>query len=561
MLFLPLGVLGLIFARLVVGFGDGWVFTAGVTWIVDLAPEERRGQAIGIFGLAIWGGLTFGSLIGEGVYSLGGYDAVWAFATLAPSPGCSSRARSAGRPARRRSARRRGGRAGVPARPRRAAAPRRRDRRAAASGASSRRVAVRPGIALALANVGYGTMAGFVVLLLDDRGVGSGASVFTVFAGIGRREPAAARAAARTASARGCSAFGAGLAAGAAAARSSARAQTLPMALARRGRDGHGHVAALPLARAARHAPRRRRAARRGARRVHGVLRRRRRARRAVRRASSPRSAAARTTPPRSTPRRPAASAGALIGFVSSRDVPEAHGLMARVLAIRHPGGGTSGVFAQAAAQAGHVIEEWTPALAPGAAARRSADYDALRRARRRAERLRAGPLPVPDERDRVHPRLARRRAGRCSASASARSCWPRRRAARSCAREPPRARLVRRRCSPSDGARDPVLGFGSAALQRASSGTATRRGRRRARRCSRAARAALQAFRLGDGLGRPVPPRGDRGDRRGLDRGVARGRRRDDPASRVRATSARGSSRGRRTAVSCSRASRRRRA
>ena len=78
LLFLPFGVAGLIFARLVVGLGDGWVFTAGVTWIVDLAPEERRGQAIGMFGLAIWGGLTFGSVLGEGVYALGGYDAVWA---------------------------------------------------------------------------------------------------------------------------------------------------------------------------------------------------------------------------------------------------------------------------------------------------------------------------------------------------------------------------------------------------------------------------------------------------------------------------------------------------
>ena len=37
-----------------------------------------------MFGLAIWGGLTFGSVIGEGVYSLGGYDAVWALAAIAP---------------------------------------------------------------------------------------------------------------------------------------------------------------------------------------------------------------------------------------------------------------------------------------------------------------------------------------------------------------------------------------------------------------------------------------------------------------------------------------------
>ncbi len=33
---------------------------------------------------------------------------------------------------------------------------------------------------------------------------------------------------------------------------------------------------------------------------------------------------------------------------------------MARILAITHPGGGTSGVFAHAAAQSGHALEEWS---------------------------------------------------------------------------------------------------------------------------------------------------------------------------------------------------------
>src|SRR4051812_6647717 len=58
--FLPLDVPGLVLARLVLGIGDGWVFTAAATWIVDLAPESRRGQAIGIFGTSIWGGLAIG---------------------------------------------------------------------------------------------------------------------------------------------------------------------------------------------------------------------------------------------------------------------------------------------------------------------------------------------------------------------------------------------------------------------------------------------------------------------------------------------------------------------
>jgi MFS family permease len=41
---------------------------------------------------------------------------------------------------------------------------------------------LRPGLALALANVGYAALAGFIVLDLDRLGVGHGASVFTAFA-------------------------------------------------------------------------------------------------------------------------------------------------------------------------------------------------------------------------------------------------------------------------------------------------------------------------------------------------------------------------------------------
>ena len=62
---LPLGVPGLIAARLVLGAGEGTVFTAGSAWIVDLAPPERRGRVIGLYGLAVWAGLSIGPLIGE----------------------------------------------------------------------------------------------------------------------------------------------------------------------------------------------------------------------------------------------------------------------------------------------------------------------------------------------------------------------------------------------------------------------------------------------------------------------------------------------------------------
>src|SRR5687767_14910314 len=76
--YLPLDVPGLILSRLVLGVGQGWVFTAGLAWTVDLAPIERRGQAIGYFGLGVWGGLSFGPLIGELALDAGSYELVWA---------------------------------------------------------------------------------------------------------------------------------------------------------------------------------------------------------------------------------------------------------------------------------------------------------------------------------------------------------------------------------------------------------------------------------------------------------------------------------------------------
>jgi MFS family permease len=155
--FVPLGVPGLIAARLVLGMGEGFVFTAGATWTVDLAPEDSRGRSIGLFGLAIWTALTIGPVIGEGLRELGGYDAVWAFAAAAPFAGAALVALLPDSPVARRPA-------GAPRQP--WLAPE----------------AVRPGLALAMANVGYAALAGFLILHLEARGSGHGAAVFTAFA-------------------------------------------------------------------------------------------------------------------------------------------------------------------------------------------------------------------------------------------------------------------------------------------------------------------------------------------------------------------------------------------
>ena len=183
MLFLPLGVPGLVLARLVLGFGDGWIFTSGVSWVVDLTPEERRGQVIGIFGISVWGGISLGTVIGQAIYSAAGFDWVWAFATAAPLAGLlvALRIPSTVHPA------------DAPSTPEEVASaemgaplPAPAARPADPAGEAARRPwlpssAIRPGVALLFANIGFGTLAGFIVLLLDGEGIGHGAAAFTVF--------------------------------------------------------------------------------------------------------------------------------------------------------------------------------------------------------------------------------------------------------------------------------------------------------------------------------------------------------------------------------------------
>jgi MFS family permease len=157
MYLLPFGVAGLIAARLLLGAGEGAVFTAGSAWIVDLAPEERRGRVIGLYGLAVWGALSVGPLIGELIQHSLGYSAVWLFAGAAPLIGALIASRTPD-----------------PFQPMPPAADEHHS--------LIEREAVRPGLALALGSIGYATIAAFVVLHLDQRGVGHGAAVFGAFA-------------------------------------------------------------------------------------------------------------------------------------------------------------------------------------------------------------------------------------------------------------------------------------------------------------------------------------------------------------------------------------------
>jgi MFS family permease len=155
-LYLPsVGIAGLIVARLIVGAGEGAVYTAGSAWIVDLAPAERRGRVLGLYGLAVWGGLSLGPLLGQLLLDQGGYDAVWIFAGAMPLLGAliALVARDPFVPLEH-------------AEPHPLIAPE----------------AVGPGFAIALASLGYAAVATFIVLHLEARGVGHGAAVFGAFA-------------------------------------------------------------------------------------------------------------------------------------------------------------------------------------------------------------------------------------------------------------------------------------------------------------------------------------------------------------------------------------------
>lgn len=155
LLFVPAGVPGALLARLVAGVGEGVVFTAGSAWIVDLAPPQHRGRAISWYGVSVWAGMSLGPAIGSGLDAVGGYDLVWAVATVMPIIGALIAWRQ---PSDARTPH-----------PDRARTP------------LITREALAPGAALALINAGYATLAGFVGLHLSHQGAGHGTLVFVTF--------------------------------------------------------------------------------------------------------------------------------------------------------------------------------------------------------------------------------------------------------------------------------------------------------------------------------------------------------------------------------------------
>jgi MFS family permease len=64
-------------ARSLLGAGEGFFFVAALAAASDLAPTERRGEAISFLSLSLYLGIAVGPLIGETLLGIGSYNAVW----------------------------------------------------------------------------------------------------------------------------------------------------------------------------------------------------------------------------------------------------------------------------------------------------------------------------------------------------------------------------------------------------------------------------------------------------------------------------------------------------
>jgi MFS family permease len=144
----------LVAVRILHGAGEGAVYTAGAAWLVGLCPAQRRGRVVGLYGTAMWLGITLGALFGTVAMHLIGFAGVWGLCALVGVAGFASI--SAGQ------------------RPR------------AAAGAARRLVVlpvstIMPGLALSLASLGYAALAAFVALHMMARGVADGIAAFNAF--------------------------------------------------------------------------------------------------------------------------------------------------------------------------------------------------------------------------------------------------------------------------------------------------------------------------------------------------------------------------------------------
>ena len=150
----------LIAMRVLLGIGEALFFVAGLAAATDLAPANRRGEAISLVSLSLYLGIAIGPVVGELLLDSSGYAAVWILTAVlyVASVGLSWI---------------------VPETLERIAAT---DDRPAAKHPLIHPRGVVPGL-LALCGVwGMGPFFTFVPLMVDDLGLGSSGPYFGVFA-------------------------------------------------------------------------------------------------------------------------------------------------------------------------------------------------------------------------------------------------------------------------------------------------------------------------------------------------------------------------------------------
>ena len=71
------GLPALIAVRILGGIGEAAFFVGAGTMVTDLAPEDRRGEAISYWSVAVYGGLAFGPTLGQTLLGDDRFSSVW----------------------------------------------------------------------------------------------------------------------------------------------------------------------------------------------------------------------------------------------------------------------------------------------------------------------------------------------------------------------------------------------------------------------------------------------------------------------------------------------------
>lgn len=149
----------LVALRLFTGVGEAMLLVGAATLVTDLAPASRRGEALSLYSLGLWGGLALGPLLGELVLGDGRFDSVWllaaAFCLVASVLGF--------------------------------LLPETGERQPSAELAWSRVIhpaAINPGLVLALMVFGFAGLGTFGALYARELGLDGGGAVFLVYAAV-----------------------------------------------------------------------------------------------------------------------------------------------------------------------------------------------------------------------------------------------------------------------------------------------------------------------------------------------------------------------------------------